>query len=350
MMQKAFTLIELLVVIAIIAILLGLLGVGFVEVPIQLVIGWIVFLIRSIQEMSVDWDGIVIGFVCTALLVVGVHSFGAWLTRHRAANLPVDAPKPEWKWGVTYALVGVVALMFVAGISAIGITHQSYWLMTSPERWFESSGLRQASARVQSMYNLKQVSIGAHAEHDMSKTLPPSLLLDASGRALHGWPTLLLPYVEQDTLFKQIDLKKPWHQQESLFKTEVSVYLNPLLDGKDEAGNPLIHYAGNIHVLAPGKRLTLKDIKDGAATTILFGEIAAHVRPWGTPWHLRDPARGLGNASTQFNGPPGRNPEGMCISFADGSVRFLSKNTDPEVLRALATPAGGEKLAEDWER
>jgi hypothetical protein len=34
----------------------------------------------------------------------------------------------------------------------------------------------------------------------------------------------------------------------------------------------------------------------------------------------------------------------MCL--ADGSVRFVSENIDPAVLKALATPAGGEMIGE----
>jgi hypothetical protein len=36
--------------------------------------------------------------------------------------------------------------------------------------------------------------------------------------------------------------------------------------------------------------------------------------------------------------------------LADGSVRFVSKDVSREVLRALATPAGGENVAEDWDQ
>jgi hypothetical protein len=34
--------------------------------------------------------------------------------------------------------------------------------------------------------------------------------------------------------------------------------------------------------------------------------------------------------------------------MADGSIRFLSDKTSPEVLRALATPAGGDMLPADY--
>jgi hypothetical protein len=39
--------------------------------------------------------------------------------------------------------------------------------------------------------------------------------------------------------------------------------------------------------------------------------------------------------------------DGFHAAFADGSVRFLNKKVDPEVLRALITSNGGEVIRHD---
>ena len=38
------------------------------------------------------------------------------------------------------------------------------------------------------------------------------------------------------------------------------------------------------------------------------------------------------------------------VAMADGSVRFINDRIDPKVFEAIATIAGGEPLAEDWDR
>ena len=43
------------------------------------------------------------------------------------------------------------------------------------------------------------------------KALPPAYTVDADGRPLHSWRTLILPYLEQEPLYQTIDLSKPWN-------------------------------------------------------------------------------------------------------------------------------------------
>jgi DNA invertase Pin-like site-specific DNA recombinase len=56
----------------------------------------------------------------------------------------------------------------------------------------------------------------------------------------------------------------------------------------------------------------------------------------------RDPARGVNRSPYGFGGPVGAG--GALFALADGSVRFVSERTSPAVLRALATPDGGEPI------
>jgi hypothetical protein len=44
------------------------------------------------------------------------------------------------------------------------------------------------------------------------------------------------------------------------------------------------------------------------------------------------------------DGLGGQHPNGCLFGMADGSVRFISKNVDPQVLEALMTIAGGERV------
>ncbi len=73
-----------------------------------------------------------------------------------------------------------------------------------------------------------------------------------------------------------------------------------------------------------------------------MGEINANFPPWGKPMNVRDPAKGINTSPYGFGGPryAGRAQFGM----ADGSVHFIRDNVSPDVMRALATPAGGEHV------
>jgi prepilin-type N-terminal cleavage/methylation domain-containing protein/prepilin-type processing-associated H-X9-DG protein len=79
--------------------------------------------------------------------------------------------------------------------------------------------VRDAAARIQCQNNLHQIALGMHNYHDANNAFPtghqvgpPSNVKDTNpddGLYYANWLILLLPYVEQDNLFKQYDLASP---------------------------------------------------------------------------------------------------------------------------------------------
>ena len=64
--------------------------------------------------------------------------------------------------------------------------------------------------RTQCKNNLKQIALALHNYESIYDALPPAYTVDAAGKPLHSWRTLILPFVEQLDLYKTIDLSKPW--------------------------------------------------------------------------------------------------------------------------------------------
>jgi hypothetical protein len=87
-------------------------------------------------------------------------------------------------------------------------------------------------------------------------------------------------------------------------------------------------------------------IADGLSQTLLIGETASDPGPWlrGGP----STARGLDDSSNAKSliGPGGQFggffPGGGYFSMCDGSVRFISSQVSPSILKSLATIAGNE--------
>jgi hypothetical protein len=73
----------------------------------------------------------------------------------------------------------------------------------------------------------------------------------------------------------------------------------------------------------------------------MAGEIAAGFPPYAAPGNWRDPALGIHYDEKTF-GRPTR--DGALFLMSDGAVRNISDRISPDVLRALATPAGGEQI------
>src|SRR5512144_1034162 len=73
--------------------------------------------------------------------------------------------------------------------------------------------IREAANRMKCSNNLKQIGLGLHNYHDTMGTLPSGHveLKDASGNYQYysSWAIDLLPFIEQDNLFKQYNNKIP---------------------------------------------------------------------------------------------------------------------------------------------
>src|SRR5215208_1379155 len=69
--------------------------------------------------------------------------------------------------------------------------------------------VREAAARMKCSNNLKQIGLAAHNFHDAYQFLPPAWVgdnsLDPDGWAT--WGVLLLPHIEQDTIYRLWDLR-----------------------------------------------------------------------------------------------------------------------------------------------
>lgn len=323
-----------------------------VELGLTLLFGWIGFLAKVLPSITLDWPGIISGILCLVVLAAGMHWICSWLFRKATtAEASVSAAARTWPLRSTIAILAAFVLMFIAGLAAVGVARQTGKIVTSPEPFTESDFGRRAP-RTQSANNLKMQTLAAYNYSDVFKTLPPGFMTDAQGPALHSWQALLLPYLDYKDAFDRIDFTKPWYDpvNQPVTKTKVYHFLYPGEGDVSSQGYGLSHFAGNMYVFGTAKSLRLQaDFPDGAATTLLIGEAGGAFKPWGQPTTGRDPGLGLNRSPLGFGDPTGRG-DNVNFAFADGSVRALNPSISQEVLRALATPAGGEKLPENWDQ
>ncbi|HEX6986670.1 MAG TPA: hypothetical protein VF170_14915, partial [Planctomycetaceae bacterium] len=117
--------------------------------------------------------------------------------------------------------------------------------------------------------------------------------------------------------------------------------LEPTRIGDDPLAPAAAHYSANAHLFGANVGAAFPEIADGLSNTILAGEAAGSFKAWGDPTNVRDPALGINATPDGFGGPW---KGGANLLLADGTVRLVSEEIDPAVLKALATPAGGEMI------
>ena len=90
-----------------------------------------------------------------------------------------------------------------------------------------------AARRAQCTNNLKQIAPALHNYEQAHGAFPPAYTVDANGKPLHSCARLILPYLEQHTLYRMIDLSKPWNDPANakVLETVVPVYSCPAATG-----------------------------------------------------------------------------------------------------------------------
>lgn len=298
----------------------------------EVLLGWIWFLMRVSRRLTVNWSGVATAVCCLAAFALGLHYFLRWFaSQTRGASGTRRIWRPRW----TGSLVGLVVLMFSAGISFVGVAHQTGWLLAKREPMLVQQLAMNWRARRFTDNDFKQIGRGASEYNDSFG--------DGTARSKsavrQSWQTLILPYLGYWHL---IDLSLPWDDPRNAphFEELVPDYLNPQLGQvRDARGFGVSHIVGNIRVLERGIP-PLEAVADGAANTILAGEVIGRFKPWGDPGNLRDPSAGL-NASLDGFASPEQN--GVQFVMCDGSARFITNDIDPRVLKALSTPNGRDR-------
>jgi hypothetical protein len=166
-------------------ILWGIIG----DVVWKVGVGWLLFLSRVAQKMTVDWAGMATASVALAGLSIGSHLFLRWLSEQiQNARQPSNTTRYYWRVQWTACLLGIVVLMFVAGVAAIGMTHQVTWLLSSPEPLIGGGG-REWAMKTALRNNVSQTAKAVHLHHDEVKHFPAGATYDKFGRALRCYPT-----------------------------------------------------------------------------------------------------------------------------------------------------------------
>ncbi len=266
--------------------------------------------------------------------------------------------------------------------------------------------VREAAARTRCANQLRQLGLGVHNFESASgylpssgqgtnySTSPPSVAFE-----LHSTFTLLLPYVEQDNVYRQFDLKLAYNAtaaNRAAAQNIVGILIcpnNPLRQQpRDDQDYGCTDYGPVYYTdidpitgdrnkatradggLALGRR-TVLSVTDGTSNTVAIGEDVGRnptmtmpypdplgglrqIHRWAEPDCAFGISKGINNSATPFGGPatcpwPTNNcgpneelfsfhPGGAHAVFCDGHIAFLKQTIDPRELRKLITRDGGE--------
>ena len=255
---------------------------------------------------------------------------------------------------------------------------------------------REAARRVQCQNNLRQIGLALHTYESNARCLPSGWVQDDQDQNGWGWLAMLLPVVDESTLFNSINFDQSLGEESNRTARLVSVssflcpsdhtplhvpFLGTSPGGPATAAPPMspseanlsgvlfevsgANYAGvfgpddpsqAMRTPGPGafcvnSRTRFVDMTNGASQTLVVGErSASHLATTWTGMNPRDEEgaeRVVGFAGHAPNEPEAdeaefssRHPGGVYFLLGDGAVRFLGNNIDQSAYRALARCAG----------
>jgi hypothetical protein len=196
-----------------------------------------------------------------------------------------------------------------------------------------------AAARGQSANNLKQLGLAMHNYHDTHGRLPAAAICDKKGKSLLSWRVAILPYVEQDALYKQFKLDEPWDSEHNmkLLDSYPKVFALP---GSDDVVKKTTRYrvfTGKQCGFQQLQSARLQDITDGTSNTVMIVTAAEGV-PWTKPDDLIFDPKAEIKKLLDFTSHNGITQ----LAFFDGSVRAIPEKLKEETLKAMITMNGGE--------
>jgi RNA polymerase sigma factor (sigma-70 family) len=240
----------------------------------------------------------------------------------------------------------------------------------------------EAMRRLRLRRNFKTVALAIHNYNATYGHLPLPALSSKDGKPLLSWRVALLPYIDQDALYKRFKLDEAWDSPHNkpLGETMLAIYGTGLVGEKSNrttiqylvgpgaifpsqvirggaggrggfpgGGGPMGGPGGPgapggpPGMMGPGGGMGSglpsipNSIPDGTSNTLLLVEARTPVpwtKPEDVPYDARKPLPALGSTAGRV----------FHVAFADGSVRALSQRVDPMTLRALISPNGGEVI------
>lgn len=269
------------------------------------------------------------------------------VSRYRCAKSAVTHPTHSG-----FTLVELLVVIAIVGI-LIGLLLPAVQMV------------REAARRTRCANNEKQIGLALQNYHSALGNFPMGTVewrpypgTDLSKRQL-AWSAFLLPYLEQENLYQQLDLNEAFDSSVNAVAaaTVLPVYLCPSSTRKSLVvdGRGACDYGGIFGERISGrnsppkgtmlidKAVSILEITDGTSHTLIVAEDSRWPEgQWINGRNIFDQAFGINQAPEFENDIRSEHPQGANGAFCDGSVRFLKESMDLQVLAAICTRSRGE--------
>lgn len=157
--------------------------------------------------------------------------------------------------------------------------------------WPTVRNAREAAEESCSSCPVKGIGLGLLNYHEKHAHFPPLAITGGSGQPLRSWRVEVLPFLEYDALYGQIDKDQAWDSQRNRTVFEQSPNDTPFtaFGHSHRPGDSSTHYMA---VVGPGtawrsdRPVQLSELPDGGSHTVVLVEVADSGVHWAAPRDL----------------------------------------------------------------
>jgi prepilin-type processing-associated H-X9-DG protein len=260
--------------------------------------------------------------------------------------------------GADGVLVAIRGISFLGWISALATGRRRAAMYLGPMFWlavvvflaaalFRPAILSSTPVRKNlCQNNMHSIGLALISFESTKGSFPPAATIDANGKPLCSWRTLILPYLDRTDVYQAYRRDEPWDglNNKSLSQLHIELFQCPS-DAKiqpNETSYVAIIGPGMIWSAKGGTKLS--DVTDGRQNTILFVEMRNSGIAWAEPRDLDLDHLPPGITKQNLLHSLSNHPGGFNAVFADGHVEFIPETIPWADFEAMLTIAGGEKV------
>lgn len=186
----------------------------------------------------------------------------------------------------------------------------------------------------------KRIAIALHNYHDRFHTFPPQFACDKNGKRLYSWRVILLPFLDQDDLYRRFRLDEAWSSPNNLKLLDEMPAIYALAEGANGSvgKNTAMMAPSGINTIWPGKYACgIRKIRDGTSQTAMMFAVENSKTLWTEPFDLYwdlVAERLAFERDDPVDLVPKRLP---AVAYADGSIQQVPENLDKKIFYALLT-------------
>jgi prepilin-type processing-associated H-X9-DG protein len=187
--------------------------------------------------------------------------------------------------------------------------------------------------------NMKQLGLALHNYHDAYKHFPAIIARDKNGNPLYSWLVTILPHMEYDTIYNQVNKDEPWdspHNAQILGQLRICEFDCP------SAGKEAKDFSASyVAIIGPGTirrsdgPVSIKDLPNGSSRSVMAVECINSDKHWAEPYILTaeevlermKTGKGMRICTAHHNY--------INVLFADGGVRGLQTDMPISLWRKL---------------